>query len=77
MTKRSTFDDIRAERDQFIGPPEPYHVPKFTPPADKAKLRKILDLRLAETIARETAANRKPAADLSVVRVFGTKGGVI
>ncbi|MEL6692730.1 MAG: hypothetical protein AAFQ12_06780 [Pseudomonadota bacterium] len=61
--KRPTFDDIRAERDRFIGPPEPYPVPKLIPASDKAKLRELLDRLLAENIAQGTAAHLNRASE--------------
>lgn len=63
MTKRPTINDIRAELDRFIGPPEPYQVPKLIPVSEKARLQKVLDRRLAEDIARRTDAQLRRTSE--------------
>lgn len=63
MAKRPTFDDMMEERNKFIGPPEPFNLPKLMPHADRAELRVTYDEKLAESIKAMTAADKKHQKD--------------
>lgn len=58
MTARpGTHDDLREERQRFIGPPAPPQVPKFTPPHAREAVCAMILEDLAARIAADTAAH--------------------
>lgn len=48
MEQRPTLDDLQSEQRDFIGPPCPSQIPKFTPVAEREAVYQMMleDLRL-------------------------------
>ncbi|MCL1629462.1 hypothetical protein M3N55_12045 [Roseibaca sp. V10] len=55
---RLTFDDLLAEQREFIGPPAPPQIPKFTPKAEREAVQAMPDDRAARFAAGVSAHKR-------------------
>jgi hypothetical protein len=53
---RPTFEELMRERTEFIGPPPPPTVPKFTRPGDRDAVYAMMLADLVAQIACEAAA---------------------
>lgn len=54
MRRRPTFDDLRAERGNFIGPPAPPQIPKFTRVSERDAVYQMMLDDLTSRIAEES-----------------------